>query len=82
MENAFSFDDCLRLAEHRFDVVAVGVENESGIIARGIRCVAQRGRAVVGAARTDTGGMEGVDLLPAVRSERCVLFLAVWMETG
>jgi len=39
-------------AEHRFDVVAVGIEDEGGVVPRGIakRDVAQAGGAIVGAA--------------------------------
>ena len=62
----------LELAADGLDVVAVGIEQERGVVAaRLVRAVllADTGRAVVSVSRLDTGSVERVHLLARVRDE-------------
>ena len=61
----------LSLVADRFDVVAVGVEDERAVVGR-VVVLADAGRAVVGAAGRERGRVEGVDRLAVVAGERDV----------
>jgi hypothetical protein len=70
----------LFFSEHRFDIVAVWIENECGIVAGRMAAGSQAGPAIVDPAREKCCLMKGINLLPASGTKRCMLLNAMGME--
>jgi hypothetical protein len=70
----------LCLSEHHFDIVAIWVENERGIVAGRKAARSQAGLAIVSPAYEKRGLMEGINLLPALSAKSSVLLNAMGVE--
>jgi hypothetical protein len=72
--------DRLALSEHRFDVVAIGIENECSVITRRIAAGAKSRPAIVVAAGRESRTVKGLNLLPASGSKGRVLLCSVCVK--